>query len=271
MATLRASSVFLGTVQGLGLPLRVTEPARRRSGRSLQDGNPCAVLSTPTQTGVDKVETVPNIVPVADSLGSIPAPLADTKDVAKTEKENAFQQFWRAYNELLDEKPIMVKSMTSFFGFMIGDIVAQTIVGDPYSAARTMRLVMFGVLMDGPCGHMWYTTLDKNIFPKEPTSTKAIITKTAMDQLIWGPFFCCVFFAFIRTLEGHPDQVIPTIQEELIPTILSSYVIWPLAHLINFRFVPSQQRILYINAVQIVWTAFLSNLAAHGHASMFHH
>lgn len=34
--------------------------------------------------------------------------------------------------------------------------------------------------------------------------------------------------------------------------LLANYAIWPLAHLINFRFVPSQQRILYINAVQVI-------------------
>ncbi|GMH40906.1 hypothetical protein BSKO_08810 [Bryopsis sp. KO-2023] len=269
MSSMGTKSVFARTVKGLGHPLRLTDPARRRNG--FKYGKPCAVLSTPAEAVVDEVKAVPNIVPVAESLGAVPTQLAGAKVIEEVEQENALQRFWRTYNQLLDEKPIMVKSMTSFFGFMIGDICAQTIVGDPYSAARTLHLVMFGVLMDGPCGHMWYTTLDKNIFPEQPTSTKAIVTKTALDQLIWGPLFCCVFFAFIRTLEGHPDQVIPTIQEELIPTILSSYVIWPLAHLINFRFIPSQQRILYINAVQIVWTAFLSNLAANGHASLFQH
>lgn len=37
---------------------------------------------------------------------------------------------------------------------------------------------------------------------------------------------------------------------------------WPLAHLINFRFVPSSQRILYINTVQVGYNTFLSTMAA---------
>jgi len=183
---------------------------------------------------------------------------------------NVFADFWAGYNELLADKPIMVKSATSFFGFMIGDICAQTIMGGAYDPFRTARLTAFGVLMDGPIGHCWYSTLDKNVMPEDPKSTKAIIMKTGLDQLVWAPFFSCVFFTFIRTLEGHPEAALSTIQSQLVPTIVANYALWPLAHLINFRFVPSEQRILYINFVQILWTSYLSNLANNGHTSMFH-
>ena len=51
--------------------------------------------------------------------------------------------------------------------------------------------------------------------------------------------------------QGHPEAALSTIQNELVPTITANYALWPLAHIINFRFVPSQQRILYINFVQV--------------------
>lgn len=35
---------------------------------------------------------------------------------------------------------------------------------------------------------------------------------------------------------------------------------WPIAHVINFKFVPSSQRILYINTIQIGYNAFLSTM-----------
>lgn len=43
--------------------------------------------------------------------------------------------------------------------------------------------------------------LDKNVMPDDPKSAKAIVSKMALDQLIWAPMFSCVFFTFIRTLE----------------------------------------------------------------------
>lgn len=111
-------------------------------------------------------------------------------------------------------------------------------------------------------GHLWYTTLDSRVMPDAPTSTRAVLTKTALDQLLWAPAFSCVFFAFINILDGRPDAVIPAIQDKLIPMMAANYALWPAAHLINFKFVPSRQRILYINCVQIVWSAYLSHLAA---------
>lgn len=60
--------------------------------------------------------------------------------------------FWGAYSKALEETPIRVKSATSFFGFLFGDAVAQLVVGNPYNFLRTLRMVVFGVLMDGPVG-----------------------------------------------------------------------------------------------------------------------
>lgn len=50
------------------------------------------------------------------------------------------------------------------------------------------------------------------MYPEAPTSNAAVLAKTAADQLVWGPAMCCVFFAFLKLLEGHPDQALPTIQ-----------------------------------------------------------
>jgi len=181
-------------------------------------------------------------------------------------EESFLEKMWANYLILLEEKPILVKSCTSLFGFLIGDICAQLIIGADYDVYRTLRMTFFGILMDGPIGHCWYLTLDRNVMPETPTVPKAVIIKTLLDQLVWAPFFSCVFFTFNQTLQGHPELSLSTIQSTLIPTLTANWALWPLAHLINFKFVPSNQRILYINFVQILWTSYLSNLAArHNH------
>lgn len=173
---------------------------------------------------------------------------------------NPFARIWRAYNNVLHERPILVKSATSFFGFLAGDIIAQIIVAQPFNYWRTLRLVLFGMFMDGPVGHVWYNTLDKFVMPDNPKSNRAVVLKMLADQVIWAPFFSCVFFTFIYTLQFRPQAIIPAIQRKLLPMLLANYALWPLAHIINFKFVPVQQRILYINAVQVGWSAYLSNL-----------
>lgn len=41
------------------------------------------------------------------------------------------------------------------------------------------------------------------------------------------------------------------IREKLVKTMLFGYCVWPAAHVINFRYVPSDLRVLYINCVQV--------------------
>ena len=170
------------------------------------------------------------------------------------------------------------------------------------------------------------------MFPKDPASLKAVLAKTAADQLVWAPVMTCVFFAVLKTLEGHPEMIMSTIevglcpagarmgnlgcappvcsrlltgqavmrshsvmtihrpcfyqqchcvslaltrpelatmrlcrrrrvhlregfcrqpQAKLVPTIVANYVLWPAAHFVNFRFVPTEHRILYNNCVSV--------------------
>jgi len=77
---------------------------------------------------------------------------------------------------------------------------------------RAVRLGTYGLFLDGPIGHWWYTVLDKYVEPGDPRSTKAVLLKTAADQLVWAPVMTCVFFAVLKALEGHPELIIPTIQ-----------------------------------------------------------
>ena len=41
------------------------------------------------------------------------------------------------------------------------------------------------------------------------------------------------------------------LQDKLFKTIVANYILWPAAHFINFRFVPSEQRIAYNNVVSV--------------------
>lgn len=44
----------------------------------------------------------------------------------------------------------------------------------------------------------------------------------------------------------------------VVSQVKGSWTVWPVAHAINFRFVPTSQRLLYINTIQIFYNCFLS-------------
>jgi hypothetical protein len=85
-----------------------------------------------------------------------------------------------------------------------------------------------------------------------------VLTKTAVDQLIWAPAMTVVFLAFLTTLEGRPDAIASVVQAKLVPIYLANLGIWPLWHIINFRYVAPEQRVLFNNIVAIAWTTYLS-------------
>lgn len=96
----------------------------------------------------------------------------------------------------------------------------------PPKFCRCLRLGTYGLFLDGPIGHWWYTVLDKNVEPNDSRSTKAVLIKTAADQIIWAPVMTCVFFAVLKSLEGHPELILPTIQVSPSSASLSKKQCW---------------------------------------------
>jgi hypothetical protein len=91
---------------------------------------------------------------------------------------------------------------------------------------RCLRLSLYGFVVDGPIGHVWYQLLDRYVYPEAPTSNRAVLAKTAADQLVWGPAMTLIFFAFLKLLEGSPDLIWSTIQERFWPVMIANYAIW---------------------------------------------
>lgn len=171
---------------------------------------------------------------------------------------------YKWYCDALERRPLVTKAMTSLVGFMLGDIVAQHLAsGDALDTLRILRLGAYGLFIDGPVGSLWYEVLEKYICPDDPTSNQAVALKTAADQVIWAPAMTVIFFAVVKLLEGHPEGIVPTVLEKTMPTVVANYMVWPLAHVINFKYVPRDFRILYNNSVSIAWLTWLS-LLMHG-------
>lgn len=82
-------------------------------------------------------------------------------------------------------------------------------------------------------------------------SPRAVVAKIVVDQCIWSPAFTCIFYACMKTLEGQPEATISTIQEKFWPTLTAGYAVWIPAHIVNYSLVPLQQRVLYVNVVNV--------------------
>jgi hypothetical protein len=80
-----------------------------------------------------------------------------------------------------------------------------------------------------------------------------------------------MFFLGIMSLEGRPHEAIGALREKYIPTMQLNYMVWPACHFVNFCFVPPSLRILYINAITVVWGAVLSHVVMSEEVHHAHH
>jgi hypothetical protein len=123
-------------------------PARRRPA-------PVARISSSSDATLRAIERAECFHSEVEALvAALPAelPLEQLQEQVTPAADSALARVWRAYNAALETHPVLVKSATSLVGFLLGDVLAQTIVGADYDASRTLRLVLFGMFMDGPVG-----------------------------------------------------------------------------------------------------------------------
>ena len=114
----------------------------------------------------------------------------------------------------------------------------------------------------GCLGHFYYGALDKRVGIAAPKSAATVVSKVAIDQLIFSPMCTLAFYAYKVTAEGRPTEYFRELEQKLWPTLKAGWMLWPAAHVINFAFVATEHRILYANVVSVAGTFLLSKAAA---------
>ena len=196
--------------------------------------------------------TVPN--PQAPAA-AITAPKSKVKAVKAVEvpKGGAVLD---SYQKALDDKPIFTKACTSGVGFAVSDVLTQLFIEKmDFDLKRLVKMASFGFLLHGTTGHFFYKFLDGKLTGTAPLTVAA---KVAIDQTCWAPVFMVMFFSYMMVFEGTPDLIEAKIRQDVFTAVKGSWMTWIPAHTINFAFVPSDMRLLYINTIQIFFNMFMS-------------
>eukprot|EP00123_Amoebidium_parasiticum_P000133 comp10331_c0_seq1/m.5132 comp10331_c0_seq1/g.5132 ORF comp10331_c0_seq1/g.5132 comp10331_c0_seq1/m.5132 type:complete len:225 (-) comp10331_c0_seq1:355-1029(-) len=173
----------------------------------------------------------------------------------------------RAVNFISDmyvRRPLTMNTLTMCSLYSAGDCIQQRLehhshhAGQPYRHdwLRMVRMGTVGAIM-GPFNHYWYVWLDR-VVPAIPTF-KYVGRKVLIDQSIFAPFCTIAFFTLFGTFEGKTkDQVVAELKEKVWPTYLVDCMVWPFAQTVNFFFLPSHLRVLYVSTLTLGWNVFLS-------------
>lgn len=151
--------------------------------------------------------------------------------------------------------------------FGVGDATAQYISPDPklkgnYDYVRTFRMCFHGGVIFAPMVSQWYKLINNKIsIPGRPFA-EALVRMTA-DQTIWAPFGIASFYVSMGVLQGHSwDNIKDELRSKYYTTMVGNYMVWPAVQIVNFRFMPLEYRLLFVNVVSIAWNTFLSWFSA---------
>jgi len=182
----------------------------------------------------------------------------------------------RAYQHSFATRPRTTLAVTNGTLFAIGDGVAQltqqmsykpSVHADRpnYDVQRTLRFFAFGVGM-GPLLGRWNRFLERRFplrtgYPSSKVSLLAVGKRVAADQLIMAPVGLALFIGSMGIMEGRDASHISKKYKDIYaPAIIANWQVWPLAQLINFRYMALPYRIPFQSTCGIFWNLYLSLL-----------
>ncbi|KAF4623912.1 hypothetical protein D9613_001617 [Agrocybe pediades] len=181
----------------------------------------------------------------------------------------------RAYQHSFETHPNITLSVTGGCLTALGDVVAQVTQNTiarkedeerkKYDVGRTARFLAYGFMISPFMGR-WNAFLETR-FPlraargTNKVSLKALGKRVAADQLIMAPAGLVAFLGSMGIMEARSPQQIKDRFRDLYGTaLIANWKVWPLAQLINFRYMPLPYRVPFAQTAGVFWTLYLSIL-----------
>ncbi|GAW09292.1 hypothetical protein F5879DRAFT_939998 [Lentinula edodes] len=179
----------------------------------------------------------------------------------------------RAYQASFQSRPHTTLAVTGGTFNALGDFVAQTYQNTygkqehtgpfRYDLDRTLRFFCFGFAISPLIGR-WNVFLERH-FPLRASSgsgsvsLKALFKRVAADQIVMAPIGLSLFLGSMGVMER---RTMPQIKQKFFdlytPALITNWQVWPIAQLINFRFMPLPYRVPFQSTCGVFWTLYLS-------------
>lgn len=175
---------------------------------------------------------------------------------------------WNSYSAVLASSPVETKAITSATVYTIGDFIAQrtegTDMGD-LDRPRLGRSLVAGLIGHGPMSHVWYG-VSEHLFQDIlhlPSNIWGTGVKVAIDQTLWGPLWNNTYIIMLGVMKLNSfESIWGEIKRTTIPLIISGLKLWPLAHCVTYGLIPVENRLLWVDLVEIIWVTILATAAA---------
>ncbi|KAK6934301.1 Mpv17/PMP22 [Dillenia turbinata] len=169
------------------------------------------------------------------------------------------QHNWSAYEEALKANPVLAKMVISGVVYSLGDWIAQCYEGKPlfeFDRARMFRSGLVGFTLHGSLSHFYYQFCEA-LFPFQ--DWWVVPAKVVFDQTVWSAIWNSIYFVVLGFLRlESPISIFSELKATFWPMLTAGWKLWPFAHLITYGAIPVEQRLLWVDCVELVWVTILS-------------
>ncbi|RWR90719.1 Peroxisomal membrane protein 2 [Cinnamomum micranthum f. kanehirae] len=169
------------------------------------------------------------------------------------------QHNWSAYEEALKTNPVLAKMVISGVVYSLGDWIAQCYEGKPlfeFDRSRMFRSGIVGFSLHGSLSHYYYQ-LCEALFPFE--DWWVVPAKVVFDQTVWAAVWNSIYYVLLGFLRFEsPANILGEMKATFWPMLTAGWKLWPFAHLITYGVVPVEQRLLWVDCVELIWVTILS-------------
>ncbi|KAJ4905679.1 Peroxisomal membrane 22 kDa (Mpv17/PMP22) family protein [Raphanus sativus] len=166
---------------------------------------------------------------------------------------------WVAYEQILKTNPVLAKMAISGVVYSLGDWIAQCYEGKPlfeFDRTRVLRSGLVGFTLHGSLSHYYYQFCEA-LFPFQ--DWWVVPAKVAFDQTVWSAIWNTIYYTVLGLLRFQsPDKVFSEIKTTFWPMITAGWKLWPLAHLVTYGVIPVDQRLLWVDCIELIWVTILS-------------
>lgn len=166
----------------------------------------------------------------------------------------------RWYQMKLATRPLLTQSVTSTILFATGDTMAQQLIEKKgfgsHDVARTARMALYGSIF-GPVATTWFGLLQKKIVFKN--QNLEIIARVVSDQTIFAGCNLFCFLSSMAIMEGSDPK--EKLEKNYINVLTRNWMVWPFVQIVNFKYLPLQHRVMFVNIVSLGWNCYLSSMA----------
>ncbi|KAK9285370.1 hypothetical protein L1049_024561 [Liquidambar formosana] len=166
---------------------------------------------------------------------------------------------WIAYEEALKTNPVFAKMVISGIVYSVGDWIAQCYEGKPlleFDRTRMFRSGLVGFSLHGSLSHYYYQFCEV-LFPFK--DWWVVPAKIAFDQTAWAAVWNSIYFVVLGFLRlESPTNIFSELKATFWPMLTAGWKLWPFAHLITYGVIPVEQRLLWVDCVELIWVTILS-------------